>query len=221
MRGACILAEDSPTIQRSMDFPGQDLMRDGTAGYEKDLETLVRKLEAIPFEALHGEVLPLFPTAPATILDVGAGSGRDAAAFAARGHAVTAVEPAAGLRQRAQELHPSPRIIWIDDALPDLAALQGMAFDIVMLTAVWMHLDPEERPRGMQRIAALLKPGGLVCLTLRHGPLPAERRMFEVSGDDTIGLAEAVGLAPVVHLENQVAVSGNPGVTWTRLAFRK
>jgi hypothetical protein len=33
--------------------------------------------------------------------------------------------------------------------------------------------------------------------------------------------AEAAGLKPVVHLENQVAVSGNPGVTWTRLAFQK
>ncbi len=195
-------------------------MQGGTAGYEKDLDTLVRKLEALPFEALHREVLPLLPPPPATILDIGAGSGRDAAAFAARGYEVIAVAPAAGLRERAQALHPSPRIAWVDDALPDLASLGG-SFDTVMLTAVWMHLDPEEQGRGMQRIAALLKPGGLLCLTLRHGPVPAERRMFEVSGADTMRLAAAAGLTPVVHLENQVAVSGNPGVTWTRLAFRK
>jgi SAM-dependent methyltransferase len=196
-------------------------MRDGTAGYEKDLDTLVRKLEAMPFEALHREVLPLFPPAPAAILDVGAGSGRDAAAFAALGYEVIAVEPAAGLRERAQALHPSPRIAWIDDALPDLAALTDTRFDIVMLTAVWMHLDLDERRRAMPRIAGLLKPGGLTCFTLRHGPVPKERRMFDVSGADTLRLAEAAGLAPVAHLENQVAVSGNPGVTWTRLAFRK
>jgi hypothetical protein len=61
-------------------------MRDGTAGYEKDLDRLVRKLEAMPFEALHGEVLPLFSPPPARILDLGAGSGRDAAAFAALGY---------------------------------------------------------------------------------------------------------------------------------------
>jgi hypothetical protein len=73
----------------------------------------------------------------------------------------------------------------------------------------------------MQRIASLLKPGGLACFTLRNGPVPERRRMFAVSAADTIGLAEAAGLAPVVHLENQVAVTGNPGVTWTRLAFRK
>jgi SAM-dependent methyltransferase len=195
-------------------------MNDGTAGYEKDLERLVRKLEAIPFEALHREVLPLFPPPPALILDVGAGSGRDAAAFAALGHDVVAVEPAVGLRERGQALHPSSRIAWIDDRLPDLAAIRGV-FDVTMLTAVWMHLDLGERQRGMERIAALLKPGGLACLTLRHGPVPEGRRMFEVAGDDTIRLAEAAGLEPIVQVENQVALSGNPGVTWTRLAFRK
>jgi SAM-dependent methyltransferase len=195
-------------------------MKDGTAGTEKDLERLVQKLEAMPFEALHREVLPLFPPPPALILDVGSGSGRDAAAFAALGYDVIAVEPATALRERAYQLHPSPRVLWIDDDLPDLLSLYE-TFDVVMLTAVWMHLTLEERPRGMQRIASLLKPGGLACFTLRNGPVPERRRMFAVSAADTIGLAEAAGLAPVVHLENQVAVTGNPGVTWTRLAFRK
>jgi len=195
-------------------------MKDGTVGYEKNLERLVAKLEAIPFEALHREVLPLFPPPPASILDIGAGTGRDAAQFARLGHDVVAVEPAAGLRERGQALHPEPSVTWMDDHLPDLVSVSG-TFDVVMLTAVWMHLDPGERARGMQRIATLAKPGGLICLTLRHGPVPEGRRMFDVSGDDTIRLAEAAGLTPIVQLENQVAISGNPGVTWTRLAFRK
>ncbi|HVO00598.1 MAG TPA: class I SAM-dependent methyltransferase [Candidatus Cybelea sp.] len=195
-------------------------MNDGTAGYEKDIEHLVQRFESISFAALHREVLSLFPSPPAAVLDIGAGSGRDAAAFAALGYEVTAVEPSAGLRQRAQALHPSSRIAWIDDRLPALGTLRG-PFDVVMLTAVWMHLAPEERPRAMARVAALMKPGGLACLTLRHGAVPKGRRMFEVSGADTIRLAEAQGLVPIVHLENQVALSGAPGVTWTRLAFRK
>jgi SAM-dependent methyltransferase len=210
----CIVAETAPPIQ------SVKMQRYGTAGYEKDLDTLVQKLEAISFEALHREVLPLFPSPPALILDVGSGSGRDAAAFAELGYEIVAVEPATGLRERAHKLHPSPRILWIDDDLPDLLSLYE-EFDVVMLTAVWMHLTLAERPRGMQRIASLLKPGGLTCLTLRNGPVPEKRRMFVVSAADTIGIAEAAGLTPVVHLENQVAVSGNPGVTWTRLAFRK
>jgi hypothetical protein len=77
-------------------------------------------------------------------------------------------------------------------------------------------LDASRRRRTRARHGAdrgLLKAGG--------GPVPEGRRMFEVAGADTMRLAEAAGLKPVVHLENQVAVSGNPGVTWTRLAFRK
>jgi hypothetical protein len=44
-------------------------------------------------------------------------------ALAAKGHRVTAVEPVADLRRAAQHLHPSSRITWIEDSLPDLTVL--------------------------------------------------------------------------------------------------
>ena len=37
----------------------------------------------------------------------------------------------------------------------------------------------------MGRIAGLLRPGALVTLLLRHGPVPVGRRMFEVSAEET------------------------------------
>jgi len=48
-------------------------------------------------------------------------------------------------------LHPSPMIEWLDDSLPDLAVMRarGEEFDVVMLTAVWMHLDKLQRRRAM------------------------------------------------------------------------
>ncbi|MCH3719072.1 hypothetical protein LZB68_08320, partial [Campylobacter lari] len=78
---------------------------------------------------------------------------------------------------------------WVDDALPDLDGLRGRAFDVIMLTAVWMHLDADERARGMAALAALLAPGGQILMSLRHGPVPSGRRMFDVSADETIALA--------------------------------
>jgi hypothetical protein len=47
-------------------------------------------------------------------------------------------------------LHPSPRIEWLKDSLPDLDGLRqrGETFDLAMLTAVWMHLDGEQRRRA-------------------------------------------------------------------------
>jgi SAM-dependent methyltransferase len=150
----------------------------GTEGYASEADALVRQYESLSFADVHRHVLHLLPWPPASVLDIGSGTGRDAAGLADLGHLVTAVEPTAALRLRAQRLHPSPRIEWIDDSLPDLPVLssRGQTFDVVMLTAVWMHLDATERVRAMPTVAGLLRTGGLMALTQRHGPVPAGRR---------------------------------------------
>jgi len=57
----------------------------------------------------------------------------------------------------------------------------GLSFDVILLSAVWMHLPPADRPRAFRKLITLLKPGGLLALTLRLGPAPPERAMFEAS----------------------------------------
>jgi SAM-dependent methyltransferase len=193
----------------------------GTAGYAAEAETLVSQYESIAFSEIHAAILPLLPAPPAHVLDIGAGTGRDAAGFAALGYRVTAVEPTAELRRQAVALHASPHIDWLDDGLPDLAALagRGASFDVVMLTAVWMHLDEAERRRAMPRVAALLRVGGVMALSLRHGPVPPGRRMFDVTAAETIDLAGAEGLRCVLCRTDEDAQLGRPGVTWDRIAF--
>ena len=195
----------------------------GTEGYAAEAEALVGQYEGIRFADIHKQVLHLIPAAPCRVLDIGSGTGRDAAAFAAMGHVVLAVEPTAELRERAAALHPSPRIEWLDDGLPDLARLtgRGESFDVVMLTAVWMHLDEDQRRRAMPRVAALVRRGGVAILSLRHGPVPPGRRMFEVSAEETAALAAAEGLAVALRLDDRADDLGRPGVSWTRLAFSK
>jgi hypothetical protein len=58
----------------------------------------------------------------------------------------------------------------------------------------------------------------MMTMTLRHGPVPMGRRMFEVSARETIQLAEAEGLRLVLEVEAPPALQ-QPGVTWTHLAF--
>ena len=159
----------------------------GTEGYGESADALVKPYESLSFADVHRETLPLIPTTPSRVLDVGAGTGRDAAALANLGHTVVAVEPTPELRAHGQRLHRAAAITWIDDALPDLDKVhaRGERFDLVMLTAVWMHLDSSQRERAMARVAGLLQPGGLMTLLLRHGPVPAGRRMFEVSAAET------------------------------------
>lgn len=193
----------------------------GTEGYAEEADVLFQKYESIPFADNHRAVLHLIPEAPCHVLDIGSGTGRDAAGFAAMGHHVVAVEPTAGLRTRAAALHASPLIEWLDDSLPELKHLmaRGETFDVVMLTAVWMHLDAPQRKRAMPKVASLLRPGGALVLSLRHGPVPPGRRMFAVTAEETITLANAETLRLTLQRHTASDAFGRSDVSWTRLAF--
>lgn len=197
----------------------------GTDGYVENAAQMIERWESMSFSDLHGDVAHLFPEVPSLILDVGAGSGRDAAALAEMGHSVVAVEPVDELRNFGATRHRSSRIEWVDDSLPDLnvVRLMNLAFDVAMLTAVWMHLDASERVHTMRHLSSLLLDGGHVLMTIRHGPVPAGRRMFEVTDESTVQLAADCGLR-CVYSDTTGSIqewNRNQGVTWTRLAFKR
>jgi SAM-dependent methyltransferase len=193
-----------------------------TAGYGENATALAEQYESIAFEQVHRDILPLLPAPPACALDIGAGTGRDAAALVRRGYRVVAVEPTSELRTLGQSLHAEVAIDWVDDALPELASIHARheRFDVVLLTAVWMHLDAAERERAMPSVRALVAPGGLVALSLRHGPVPPGRRMFAVTAAETIGLAATVGLILLARSERSDRLDRS-GVSWSYLAFRR
>ena len=95
-------------------------VRDVVASYNAGAPTLAPEYEGLPFEKIHAPVLDLLPDTGACVLDMGAGTGRDSAWFAANGYKVVAAEPAAGMRDAGKALHRSPDIHWLDDALPAL-----------------------------------------------------------------------------------------------------
>jgi SAM-dependent methyltransferase len=193
----------------------------GAAGYGENAAALADQYESITFEEVHRDVLHLYPSRSARVLDVGAGSGRDAAALARRGHRVVAVEPTRELRRQGQRLHAGLAIEWVEDHLPSLQGLRraGHSFELILLTAVWMHLDPAEQVEAMNAIADLLADEGRVFMSLRHGPVPEGRRMFEVSAEATASLAAKHGLA-LLHLAEREDMLGRSGVTWSFLVFR-
>ncbi len=194
--------------------------RPSTAGYAEEADTLAKAYESLAFADVHRKVLHLIPASPCRVLDIGAVTGRDAAGLARLGHAVTAIEPTAELRAHGLRLHADVAIEWIDDGLPELAQVRGRQFDVVLLTAVWMHLDEDERRIAMSAVADLIAPNGLMTMTLRHGPVPEGRRMFDVSGAETSALATRHGLATLLDLTG-ADEQRRAGVTWTRLAFRR
>jgi SAM-dependent methyltransferase len=191
------------------------------SGYAEAADALVEQYESVAFAEVHREALHLFPTRQSWVLDIGAGSGRDAAALASQGHRVVAAEPTAELRTLGERIHADQDIEWVDDALPELAGLRerGRRFDLILLTAVWMHLDEQQRSPAMAGLVSLLNAGGRVILSLRHGPVPTGRRMFPVSAEETIDLARRYGLE-VILLSERDDPHGRQGVTWTSLGLQ-
>lgn len=205
-----------------MENAARSLGVSGTEHYAEEAADLLERYEAMSFAHVHRAVIHLIPAAACRVLDIGAGTGRDAAGFAAMGHSVLAVEPTDALRSGAMALHPSRLIEWLDDGLPELALVRARReqFDVVMMTAVWMHLDEQQRREAMPNVAHLVRAGGVMMMTLRHGPVPPGRRMFAVSGEETIRLAQPLCLRCILHRPAE-ASSRDPNVSWTRLAFAK
>jgi len=183
--------------------------------YDRDAEAFATSYESRSFEQVHREVLEFLPERQGLVLDVGAGSGRDAAWFASHGHVVVAVEPAKALRAIGERLHPGPGIRWLDDRLPALSVVTrgAPAFDLVWVSAVWMHLAPSQRARAFRKLAALLHPGGRLILTLREGPSPDERVMYPATSQEVIAFAHDQGLGVVAERRSADAL-GRAEVRW-------
>lgn len=172
-------------------------MQDPVAGYDANGAALAARYEGLRAEEVHAAFLDFLPPgADRLALDIGAGSGRDAAWLAGRGFDVVAVEPARGMRDAGVGLHPDARIRWLDDRLPALSATHrlGLAFDVILLSGVFMHVPPEQRPRAFRKIATLLKPGGRLLISVRDGSGSSDRPMWPVSTSELEAYARSQGL---------------------------
>jgi SAM-dependent methyltransferase len=78
--------------------------------YYDNVARLALRYESPDPPEVNHWLIPYLPKKPALILDIGAGTGRDAGWLASLGHEVVAVEPAQRMRVYAQKQHGSDRI---------------------------------------------------------------------------------------------------------------
>lgn len=193
-------------------------------GYETDALDLIERFEAVSSADLFGPVNDHLPRHLSRVLDIGAGTGRDAAWFAAQGHEVVAVEPVDAFRIAGQGRHTSPRISWIKDRLPDLSKTIafGVTYDFVVVSAVWQHLRAPARRTAFPVLRKLTSDGGKLVMSLRHGRGARSRPVFPAKVSETKVLAAQNGFSkqfettlPSAQLQNR-----ERGVTWTWLVFQ-
>ena len=136
-------------------------------------------------------------TEPALVFDIGA--GRDAAMLAAKGHEVVAIEPSEAMRRHGRACRT--RMIASGGSTIGYRPWQRR-YDWALpptefLSAVWQHVAPVDGPRAFRKLITLLKSGGVLAITLRHGPAEPERVMYDVSLEEIERLARAHGMMVV------------------------
>ena len=169
---------------------------------------------------LNAWITPLLPTEASLILDIGAGSGRDAHWLAELGHHVIAVEPSRTMREYAQHYHHHQYIEWVNDSLPNLEQIyqRNYQFDVVLLNAVWMFVPPRQRARAFRKVLGLLKPGGLLCLTVQIDIHDDARGKYAVAYDELHHLAREHGL--IIEVDSVDADQSGRDMRWLQMALR-
>ena len=191
--------------------------------YSDNAPSLASRYNSLNPESLHGSWTRFIPDNPGMALDIGAGSGRDANWLAEKGWDVVAVEPCRKFRELAKpDSHAN--VIWQDDGLPELKSLRtaGHRFNLVLLSAVWMHVSENKRERAFRIISELLAPGGILVFTLRQGSdvqENLERGFYPVSSGELEKFARHRALVREFYegSEDHLARSN---VRWETLVFK-
>jgi SAM-dependent methyltransferase len=134
------------------------------AAYDRDAAAFAKDWNEQPAPTdLHDLIRKYF--APGPTADVGCGSGRDAAWMAANGWPARGYDASEGLIAEARRLHP--QMTFEVSALPDLPGVPDGVFANAFCETVIMHLPSGEIGPSVQRMLAILQPGGTLYLSWR------------------------------------------------------
>lgn len=200
------------------------MSRDHQNFYNANASVLFDRYRQLDPAAVHAGWLKHLPGTPGLACDIGAGSGRDANWLAAQGWDVIAVEPASALREMGQQ-HSHPNVTWLNDSMPELGRLRiaGHRFNLILISAVWMHLPQSKRERAFRILSELLAPGGILVITLRHGSDEKENRerdFHPVSTEELNHFAKKRAIAVLDVSRNNQDQLNRAGAKWETITFQ-
>lgn len=195
---------------------------DPIAYYDQNALEITARYESVSFEDVHSDLIEWLPKPGSKILDVGAGSGRDAYWLAKKGYYITAVEPSKALRAEGIKLHSHPNLNWVDDSLPDLHRVieSNIKFELILLSAVLMFLPPKMQKCSLSILPKLLKPKGRVALTIRFGPSEPQRGLYSASENDLRKLVASIRKFQILSWNESRDTLGRENIRWASVVLQ-
>lgn len=127
--------------------------------------------------ALISRLFELAGSAPAHVLDVGAGIGHLSLPLAERGHQVTAVEPAAAMLERLRARSEGLNLACLHATAEDLP-LAAASVDLVLIADALHFLDAHRAGSELARV--LRKRGALAVLQVEFGASPFMQALIDL-----------------------------------------
>jgi SAM-dependent methyltransferase len=195
--------------------------------YDAHAREMSARYETANLSHLHGLLLRHLPGKGASILELGCGSGRDAAFLHANGYEVTAVDASAGMVAEVTRIHPelSGRVSCAAIPFPSDSPLLRRTFDAVVSIGMFMHLPDAGLSDTVLQIRRMLRPGGVLFVDVSVGRtgLRDERdgtgRLFRQRPPGELQmLFERCGFTLVAHYESPDAFD-RPALRWASLVF--
>jgi 2-polyprenyl-3-methyl-5-hydroxy-6-metoxy-1,4-benzoquinol methylase len=188
--------------------------------YTTNAQRLSQQYDSLSPEQVHAAWLSHLPAVQPTsnkALDLGAGSGRDAAWLASMGWDVLAVEPSSGLRDIGRESTAQQSVSWLDDTLPQLADIQASydtSFRLILASAMWMHLTPEEQVTACERLQQLAADDAVIVITWRNQANERERVFHTVDTEQFGKYFNSDSRKSTVTITVSVDEGGRAGIVW-------
>jgi heptosyltransferase-3 len=197
--------------------------------YESHAQELSRRYESADMSQLYSRLLRYLPSKGASVLELGCGSGRDAAFLLASGFELTAVDASAGMIAEATRAHPelAGRVSCAAVPFPADSPLLRRSFDAVVAIGMFMHIPDAGLPDTVLQIGRLLRPGGVLFIDVSVGRtgLQNERdgtgRLFRERPPGELQLLfEKHGFTLVARCESPDTL-GRSGLRWVSLVFNR
>ena len=189
------------------------------AAYDSAATAFARDWHDQPVPADLQALLTRYFSPGGRTVDIGCGSGREVAWLAANGFAAIGYDASDGLLAEARARYP--QLSFHQAALPGLAGIADGSFDNVLCETVIMHLAPSEIAPAVARLAAILRPGGVLYLSWRVTRGSDQRdghgRLYTAFGPDLVRGA----LAGVAILLDEETISASSGKAVHRVVARQ